>query len=155
MFTNLQRSLLRITGLICAGFILGIAAKSPSVNPLLDPIPVEASPVAAQSEGETVLPAQSAQTEQRMAGDSTIDCSDLNSARCRDLRDSYQRYLKGDWDWNSSYGPVKPAPVQIEAAAEERRPSPKSSAPNNGELRVVTVFHGSEAKEFLVRRETN
>ena len=152
MFTNLQRSLLRITGLICAGFILGIAAKSPSVNPLLDPIPVEASPVAAQSQGETTL---AAQPQQRLARDATIDCSDLNSAPCRDLRDSYQRYLKGDWDWNSSYGPVEPAPVQSEATAEERRPRPKSSAPNNGELRVVTVFHGSEAKEFLVRRETN
>ena len=155
MFTHLQRSLLKITGLICAGFVFGIAAKSPSVNPLLDPVTIDASPAAAAQGENLVLARPEQRAEQSLEREASIDCSDPDSATCRDLRESYQRYLNGNWDWNSSYGLVKPDPVEREASARERRPKRRSPAESNGDLRVVTVFHGSDAREFLVRRETN
>lgn len=158
MLTRIQRSLLQITALICAGFMLGIAAKSPSVNPLLDPTFVNASPAVVSAAAQDGSQAESLigdQPEQGLERDGSIDCSDLDSASCLGLRQSYKRYLSGNWDWNSEYVPTKPEPLQTEVSAGKRQVRKQAPAGSNGELRVVTVFHGSQAREFLVRRDTN
>ena len=129
MLTRIQRSLLQITALICAGFMLGIAAKSPSVNPLLDPTLVNTSPAIVSAAAQDASQAENLigdQPNQRLARDGAIDCSDLDSASCLDLRQSYKRYLSGNWDQNSEYVPTPPAttgdcmPHQLQTTLPQR-----------------------------------
>jgi hypothetical protein len=90
MFTRAQLALLRISALICLGFILGLLALSPSFNPLIE----------RDAHSATVD-----HRDQMLGRDGAIDCSDLNSASCRELRASYESYLGQGRERNENEAP--------------------------------------------------
>jgi hypothetical protein len=145
MFTRAQLALLRISALICLGFILGLSAVSPSFNPFLE----RNSGTLANS--ATV---QHRDVEQRHGRVGTTDCSDLNSTECRNLRASYERYLGQGREGNVN-DVIATDRVRSEPARNARGDGQNEIGEGQGNLRVVTVFSGSTAREFLVPPEIN
>ena len=138
MFTGLQLAILRISALICLGFMLGLSAVSPSINPFLE------RDSGTSANGATV---QSAQVEQRDEREGAADCSDLNSASCRNLRASYDSYLGGGRQGSEAMATDR---VRSEAPTNARGGGEPEGHSN---LRVVTVYNGSTPREFLVPAE--
>jgi hypothetical protein len=145
MFTRLQKAILRVSALICLGFILGLSAVSPSFNPFLERnLRTLADSAAVQHQD----------VKQRHVRVGATDCSDLNSAECRNLRASYERYLGQGRDGIVN-DVIAIDRVRSEPGRNARGDGQNEIGEGQGNLRVVTVFSGSTAREFLVPPEIN
>ena len=139
MFTRVQMATLRISALICLGFVLGLLAVSPSFNQFLE-----------RNSGTLVNDAAVRHTQVELQHErGAVDCSDLNSASCRNLRAAYDSYLGGGREGDQGAASDR---VRSESPETARRGRQNEEHSN---LRVVTVFNGSNAREFLVPAETN
>jgi hypothetical protein len=87
MFTRTQLAFLRISALVCGGFILGLVAVSLSINPIarqdIDVLE-DTDTVQRLNDSDGVVNGRAERRRKRVG---TMDCSNLN---CIVLRKSYQ-----------------------------------------------------------------
>ena len=132
--TTTQRRILAVTGLLGLGFVFGLAIQSPSVHRAMLGTSADQAPEI-RTAGLPTSHQENGTNQTR-----EFNCAEPGSAPCRPVMESYLRYLEKRQD-------ATPDGEFFDQADDQ------GEAHMDSEQRIVTVYHGSRATQYVVGRE--